>query len=676
MQIDTTKLANLYLKAKQAYYQGQPILGDPEFDALEQKLRDADPDHPLLSMVGAPVPADSVLTKVKHPIVMGSQNKVNGTDEAVAWCRKHGLTEVHTSEKLDGSSVALYYKAGVLDKAVSRGSGDEGEDITSNAASFIGVPHFLGNSKLNIVVRGEVFLTLANWEKVDKDKSSNPRNMAGGVMGRKDGSDSHLLSFCAFDILPIVAEDQNAASLAWAHSIKTADRKFALLKSMGFETPTSNTVKVDDLAKTLEFAVNTRSGLGYWIDGIVMQNPDLVAQAIAGLDGSNKPRLQVAWKFEAEGTETKLLDVTWQVGATGKLTPVGHLEPCRLGGTTVERVMLNNATWMETLGLRKGCTVTLVKANDIIPYVVEVTESGAGEVLGAPHQCPECSGTVAPKKAGALDLYCENELCSGRKPVMFKRVLTTTGVLGFGDGLIEVAIERGVFTDLISPFLITEPSVFQDLPVSATSNARVGISRAKTLVKELQAVKDRGITVAQLLKMLAVRHLGERRVVLLAQQNPALGTVEFWRDASQDDRLFVALTESGMPGVASEVVDSFATIRDLFLKFIDTVPVRNLGAAAPATGNTTEAKETTTEPQPTMNPKGKVCITGSLPSGKKKAEYKEPLAKAGYELVDDLSKDCVLLIQADPASQSGKSKKAATWGIRVIGEDELVKIVG
>ena len=196
-------LRNLILKAKHAYYySNEPVMTDLEYDAIEDELRVLAPDDPVLALVGSPVPTDTMLTKARHSIPMGSQSKVNSEVEFRAWYIKNEVKTLHASLKGDGASAAAYYRDGQLVQAISRGDGTLGEDITANALRFKGLPAWVGTQDAGFsgAVRFEVILTVEDWTTIDPSRSKNPRNAGTGIMGRKNGHQADCLTIFAFDL--------------------------------------------------------------------------------------------------------------------------------------------------------------------------------------------------------------------------------------------------------------------------------------------------------------------------------------------------------------------------------------------------------------------------------------------------------------------------------------------
>ena len=317
-------LRDLILKAKHAYYySGQPIMSDAEYDALEDELRVLAPHDAVLALVGSPVPADTMLTKARHSIPMGSQSKVNSDEEFLTWWSRAGTTAVVASLKGDGASAAAYYRDGQLTQVISRGDGTVGEDITANAMRFKGLPAWVhaGEAGFSGAVRFEVILTVEDWSVVDPQRSTNPRNAGTGIMGRKNGLQSELLTAFAFDL----DESTPHGSAPFA----SESDKLARLTALGFNVMPHERCDSPDAAVAYYRDVTARrASIPFWIDGVVMKIDDITAQRALGVT-AGRPKGQIAWKFDSSGAETVLVGVTVSGGHTGALNPIASLEPRR-----------------------------------------------------------------------------------------------------------------------------------------------------------------------------------------------------------------------------------------------------------------------------------------------------------------------------------------------------------
>lgn len=658
-----TWLRNTILKAKQAYYFGdQAIMTDAEYDALEDELRALDPNDDVLAMVGAPVPPDAILTKARHRMPMGSQSKVNTEEEFETWFTKNGSPIIHASLKGDGASAAAYYTDGKLEQVISRGDGLEGEDITANAVKFKGLPVLVqrpDGTPFSGAVRFEVILTVEDWGIADPERSKNPRNLGNGIMGRKNGKGSHLLSVFAFDV-------EDAAT-----DFTTEAQKIGFLEALGFKLMPNEPCA--DLAACVAYyrrIAEGRNDLPFWIDGIVLKIDDLATQAALGVV-SNRPKGQTAWKFASEGGETKVLAYEIGGGHTGVLVPTAKLAPVEIGGTTVQNALLNNWEEVARLDVAVGDTVYVIKANDIIPKVIRVVERaapGERQTIDEPTACPFCGGDVGRRTNTGGDegvaTYCLNPECPKKSGGKIARWIKGLDIQGIGDAVREALIEQ---RDLENPAglytLRDDPELLASLIINQEKELRLGMKRATTILEEIE--KTRTIGLILFMGSLGIHGLGPRRVELMLTAVPGeLDTLDDWRSDKLRDAEFAA--RAGVPTLGDRLQDGIEAVADVIDALLNNgVVVEAVDSAALIAAAEAAAAER----------KGKVAITGKLPSGKKKNDYKEPLEAAGFELVDSVTRDLSYLVLADPTSTSGKAKKARSYNVQLITEDELLAML-
>lgn len=650
------ELKNRILKAKQAYYfGGRPIMTDAEYDALEDELRELCPSDPLLASVGAPIPADSILTRARHRIPMGSQNKVNSPEEFLAWYDKFASGgAVHASLKGDGASAAAYYTAGRLERAISRGDGFEGEDITANAAKFKGLPVWCADaqgSPFSGAVRFEVILTVRDWGIVDPERSKNPRNAGSGIMGRKNGEQSELLSCFAFDM-----EEQGRA-------FASEHEKVARLRELGFEVVPGRLCQTkEQCVQYYEEIKRTRDGLDFWIDGVVLKLDDLARQEQLGVTG-NRPKGQVAWKFDSKGSETTLLSYTVTVGHTGALIPTAQLEPVDIHGTTVSSALLNNWDEISRLDVAVGDRVWVIKANDIIPKIVGVRERPTSRrPIAEPTECPACGTPVRRRKnvAGAdgAIIECPSDDCPAKSIGKVKRWIKALDIQGIGDSVRHALVDQLGLEDPSGLYRLHERrDALENLVVNPDKDLRLGQKRAATILEQIERTRE--LTLVQFLGSLGIERLAARRVELvIASAGGELDTLAAWQKGLLRDPDFAARV--GLPSVGPSIQDRIDAQADVIAGLLAA------GVRITGTGVTHDPSE---ERQPT------ICISGKLPSGKKKSDYEEPLRQAGYVLVDDVKKGLDVLVLADPKAITGKAAKAKKYGVRIIDEDELAALV-
>jgi DNA ligase (NAD+) len=655
------KLRKEILEAKSDYYYNDgkdTRWTDAEYDAMEDELKKLSPNDPVLALVGAPVPKDSMLKEATHAMPMGSQDKVNSVDEFLAWANKYKITTLQGSLKGDGASVAAYYREGRLFQVIGRGDGFTGEDITANAYRFKGLPNFVETSSGGFTgsVRFEGILTVADWAIVDPAMSKNPRNAGNGIMRRKDGTQSELITAYAFDIDEYVDGDL----VAW----KTEDQKINRLVELGFNV--IDTELLDSPADAIEYfkRINeTRADLPIWIDGIVLKINDVKTQKDLGVS-DNCPRGQTSWKFDSAGAESVLESVVVTGGHTGGLFPTAKFRPVEIGGTTVTSASLSNYEEIARLGIAIGDSIWVIKANDIIPKVIRVTERPAGRVpIPVPSCCPFCAGEVGPKKIssgkkGAI-LVCKNPECEKKSTGKIGRWIASLDILGIGDALLEALIERFDLEDAAGLYTLHErKEELAQLVVNVDRDLKFGEKRTASLLGAIDGKRE--LTVDQFLGSLGLDYLGKRRVELMSKAAPGkLDTLEAWRTYDFSDPELAA--QAGVPGMGPQIHAGIAAMSGLMDRLL-------------AAGVTVKAN-VPKEPSESDIALKTLCISGVLPSGKKKAFYKEPLLAAGYSLVDEVKAGLNFLVLADPTSTSDKSKKAKKLGIEIISEEQMQALI-
>lgn len=655
----TTDLRNLILKAKHAYYySGEPIMSDAEYDAIEDELRKLAPGDPVLAIVGAPVPADSMLTKARHSIPMGSQSKVNSEDEFRSWCVKNEIEATHASLKGDGASAAAYYTDGRLVQAISRGDGCVGEDITANALRFKGLPAWVGAEAggFSGAVRFEVILTVEDWTRIDPTRSKNPRNAGAGIMGRKNGHQSDYLTIYAFDL----DEMRDGRSVEFVTETDKAMR----LAELGFNViPHTRCANADEAIGYFRDIATTRESLPFWIDGVVMKIDNIAKQTELGVTGG-RPKGQMAWKFDSVGVETVLEGVTVSGGHTGGLYPTAQLHPVEIGGTTVSNASLANFDEIARLDVAIGDSVWVIKANDIIPKIIRVTQRPETRTLiQVPTACPFCNGEVGRRQtSGGGDgviIECRNAECPKKSSGKIRRWIASLDILGIGDAVREAMIDRFALEDAADLYTLRDRATeLADLVINTDKELTLGEKRTTTILDAIDATRT--LKLSQFLGSLGIDHLGKRRVeLMIASADGTLDALDDWRSGRLRDPAFAE--KAGVPNVAGQIQDAIDAMSQVIDKLLANgvvvlPPERDIPAS--------EAESLKT-----------VCISGKLPSGKKKADYAEPLRTAGYALVDDVTKGLNYPVLADPGSTSSKAEKARKLGVEVISEEQLMQLV-
>lgn len=378
------------------YYNKAPEITDAKFDAIEDELRQLEPNHPVLNEIGQD--SSGLFAKREHIIMMGSQDKVVTPEEFTKWAKKVGHHKFLVQYKLDGISIELQYKNGIFQCAVSRGDGLIGDDYTQNVMNMNGfIPILKGN--FTGAVRAEVLLFRDIFNSKYSDKE-NCRNASSGLVRRKDGKGSEDLNLVYYDAISI---DEHI-------KFNNEVQKVKWLKSNDFDVVQSKVYATIDevIALRNDVMENKRDLLNFDIDGLVIKGTEIDLKDMKRA----KPMKQIAFKFAAEEIETTLVDVEWSISGHN-YTPVAIVEPVRLMGTTVKRASLANPNLIKELGVKIGSSVIISKRGDIIPKIERVisTPSDAKEIL-LPTKCEVCNTPLTNE--GTL-LYCPNEDCPKRK---------------------------------------------------------------------------------------------------------------------------------------------------------------------------------------------------------------------------------------------------------------------
>lgn len=346
-----------------AYFNLEPLVSDQEYDAERDAIAAAEPEAPEVLAVGAPPPKHSVWEKVEHEIKMGSLRKANSLEEFQEWvrkCKEAGASSFFITYKLDGSSMELVYQKGRLVRCATRGDGTVGEDVTENISQVPNIPKDL-KLDLDLTVRGEVVMEIATFQEHYAAEYANPRNTAAAIVRKRKGGGAECkhLKFLAHGVLFADERDRTETHMAAMKRIE----------SMGFECPKgAATTEVEAIVGTYESAKEKRANLPFEIDGMVISVNNLKVLDEMG-EVAGRPLGQLAWKFDAAMAETRMVDVKWQVGLSGRITPVAVVEPVNIGGVVVTNVSLHNLTMFRGLKLSPGCRVLISRRNDVIPYI-------------------------------------------------------------------------------------------------------------------------------------------------------------------------------------------------------------------------------------------------------------------------------------------------------------------
>ncbi len=651
--------------ASYAYYVlDNPDMEDAVYDRLYRELQDLEHQYPELITPDSPTqrvgerPAAGFVS-VRHNIPLYSLENAFDLSELAkweaGWQRNLGskdITPYVCELKIDGSAIALTYENGLLVRGVTRGDGDAGEDITQNVKTIRSIPLKLSIDRPPAIVevRGEAFLPIAVFTQINQERQqlgeqllANPRNAAAGALRQLDPKmvAQRKLDFFAYTLhLP----DETQLSY---HS-----ESLELLQQMGFKVNPHREL-CPDLAGVGAYydRWNTdRLNLAYMTDGVVVKIDALALQQKLGF--TNKfPRWAVALKYPAEEAPTRVIDISVNVGRTGAITPLAHLEPVQLAGTTVQRATLHNGDRIAQLDLRIGDTVIVRKAGEIIPEIVrvltELRPSGT-LVFKMPTQCPVCDSVVV-KPAKEAVLRCINPSC----PAILKGSLVhwvsrdALDINGLGEKLVE---------QLVDSKFVTSVADLYDLTVAKLMTLeRMGEKSATKIVETIASSKSKPWS--RVLYGLGIRHIGSSNANILAEKYPSV------------DRLIQANAAQieGIYGVGAEISQSVSTWfkQPLNLDLIDRLQAARLQfeqEIVDASDNTNFIFAGKT-----------FVVTGTLPT-LKRDEAKELIQKNGGKMTDSISAKTNYLVAGEKAGS--KLAKAEKLGVKIISESDLLEMIG
>ena len=649
----TSRIQELQAKIDQAdvayYTHGKSVVEDALYDQWKAELEKINPQDVRITRVGSRI-QETILQKRKHRIPMGSQFKATNEDEYRKWVEGIGAQKVyHASYKMDGGSFSFEYQDGRFISGVSRGDGIEGEDTTANAVRFQGLPlvcKLPNGTPFTGFMRGEVVLKTDDWEEADPDQEfSNPRNAATGIARRKDGEDSEFLTVYAFRIFDTEGDP----------ICETEEESSRIMEKMGFNTAPYFTGSAEEVWKWYLETQIKRPQLDYWIDGIVAKLNNIADQLAFG-ETDNRPKGQIAIKFEAESAVTYLRKVDISVGHTGAIVPTGNFDPVQLGGATVSCATLCNWDNIRLLNIGIGDKIQVIKAGDIIPRVKEVLEKAANSgTIPEPTECPVCKGPVSRRSNVSGEksaiLYCLNDNCAGRLFGRVERYLKSLKIKGGGENLIQTLIQEMGVQDAADLYTLSARK--QEMAaLKLSGKVKLGEKRAEKFLAAIDGARK--LTLAAFLGSLGIFGLGKKRVLLIQEAVAGeFDTVDDWLSG----KLVQLAKPAGLPGIAERIQADITARRSLIEKFV---------------ANGLEI----IKPQP--KPKAKegaftVCITGSL--SQPKAHFWDLISKAGHIGTDDFSKTVTHLVAADPNGSSSKLQKARKLGIPILSEAQIVELL-
>lgn len=634
-------------EANKAYYQeNREVMTNFEYDKLYDELVELEKETGITLSNSPTIHVGyellSNLPKEQHEKPMLSLDKTKDVEALRSWL---GENEGILSWKLDGLTIVLTYLDGILVKAVTRGSGEIGEVITNNAKVFTNIPLNI-NYKGSLILRGEAVISYSDFEKINNEihdveaKYKNPRNLCSGSVRQLNNkiTAERNVRFYAFSVV-------KADGIDFKNS---REQQLVWLKNQGFSAVEYKKVN----SSTIEEAVNwfgdnvTENDLPS--DGLVLTFDNISYGESLG-STAKFPRNSIAFKWRDEIKETKLLEIEWSASRTGLINPIAIFEPVELEGTTVSRASVHNLSIMESLELGLGDTISVYKANMIIPQISDnLTRSNSVEI---PHSCPVCGGETKIKDENEIKtLYCQNDDCLAKQIKSFTHFVgrDALNIEGLSEATIEKLISKGLVKEFADIFHIEN---FKEV---ITKMEGFGEKSFNNLVKSVNKAKH--TTAARLLYSLGISNIGLSNAKLICKK--------FNDDWSKiENATFEELTE--ISGVGDVMANNYISF------FNDEIKQKIIKDVLEEIKIEKSEENTSSQIFENIN----FVITGSVEQFKNRDELKEVIEKHGGKVTGSVTSKTNYLINNDSTSNSSKNKKANELGIKIITEEEFIKML-
>ena len=639
------------------YVKDNPTISDFEYDQKYRELVDLETAHPEYIVPSSPtqrvgIKADGPFEKVVHGRPMLSLSNVFSADEVRAFDQRvmkelgHQTKAYVVELKIDGLAVNLHYENGIFVRAVTRGDGKVGEDVTANVRTIKSIPLYLENAPEFIEIRGEAYMPHSEFKRINEERDEeglptfvNPRNAAAGSLRQQD---------------PAITASRNLAFFAYAigsesgANIHTQEELLHTLENFHFSVNPHYRVcnTVDEVIEAINYWGEKRHELPYDTDGMVIKVNDFNDQEMLGSTAKD-PKWATAYKYPPEEVETIIKDITINVGRTGVLTPTGELEPVFVSGTNVSRVTLHNQDFITEKDIRIGDHVLIHKAAEIIPEVIRVLpekRTGSEVPFTIPNRCPVCE-SPAVRRDGEAAIRCTNKHCPAieKEQIIHFASRDAMNIDGLGPSIVENLINEKLITNVVDLYHLTTESIM--------SMDRMGKKSADNLVKAIADSKSRGLD--RVLFGLGIRLIGSKAAGTIAN---VVKSVDRFLTISKDE--LVAVEEIG-PTMADSIIEYREDPQHI--KIINGLIEAGLKMdvdVQEAAGNEMEGEIVVLT--------GKLEVMGRSEAGKL-------LEKHGAKVTGSVSKKTTLVIAGEDSGS--KLTKANELGIRVINEEEFIELL-
>jgi len=648
-----------------------PLISDAEYDRLFRRLVEIEAAHPDLVTPDSPTQKVGAAPQegfnvVRRAIPMLSLENAMNEEEFIAWRERlvreigdAGVEDYVCEPKMDGVAVELVYRDGALVQGATRGDGVNGEDITANIRTVRPIPLKLrGRAPSYVNVRGEVFMDKVAFEQLNRqqmesgDKAyANPRNLTAGSLKQLDPkvTASRPLRFVVYGLGSVEgAGAEGAPRGAAAGPFATQWEFLAAAREWGLPTnPLSRRCRTaDEVIAYHGELVSGRASLAYEIDGVVVKLNDFDLQREAGFR-ARSPRWAVAWKFPPQEERTRIVGIDVQVGRTGALTPVARLEPVAVGGVTVSNATLHNEDEIAKKGVLVGDWVFIRRAGDVIPEVVAPIpelRTGDEKPFRMPKKCPVC-GTPVVREEGEAATRCPNFECKAQVKERIRHYASREAmdIEGLGEKLVGQLVESGLVSDPAGLYRLTADDL---VPLD-----RMAEKSAENVISAIARSKKAAL--ARFIFALGIRNVGITVAEVLAEHFP---TIEALRGASEEG---ISGVHGVGPVIADEVARFFADRRSRGL--IDRLLKAGISFEAASAARSAELE-------------GEIFVFTGVLTRMTREEAEKEVKKRGGKTSDSVSSKTTCVVAGEKAGS--KLEKATKLGVRVIGEDEFLGLIG
>ncbi len=633
------------------YVKHKPLISDREFDRLLDELARLEKENPELASADSPTrlvgsDLDNSFPKFKHTIPVLSLANTYSTEEAVAWAEKAcGAKEKILVEwKVDGATLVLYYEKGSLRRAVTRGTGQVGDEVTANAMTIRSIPQRLAEP-IDLVVRGEAYMNFDEFDSFNEQHGNiyaNPRNLVSGSLKHKKSREtaSRPIRWVAFEAYFAAAPDTDSAQLK-------------KLEKLGLPVFESHLVTSQELPAKIESLKKKIKNLNFPVDGLVLKADRFALREELGFTSAS-PRWASALKFEPELAETTVEEIEVFTGRTGRVTPRARLAPVKLAGTTVTFATLHNADYIEKLGVRVGSVVRVSKRGEIIPAVEEVVKQGKGPAFKFPSKCPACQ-TKLVRGEDAADWLCPNDECSEKlmNAVIFFCQRKQMDIAGLGERNVEILFQKGFIKTI--PDLYTLDAHREELE----GMEGFGKKSVQIILTGIEESKKREYR--RVLYSLGLKEIGPSVSEILIE-NGFASIDDLIRLAEKPDALALLQEIHGIgPSTAEAIVEQMRDERVLSM----IAKLRKAGLAF------SQKIEKSDLPQTFAGQSW--CVTGSFENFKPRDLAMAEVKKRGGKVVSGVSSKTTHLLAGEGAGS--KLDQAKKLGVQVVEEAEFMKMI-